>query len=101
MPFTVVFTPEAEDQIAAIYRYIARAASPITAERYASALIDYCEGLRNFPRRATLHDVIRPGLRLTNYKGRAVIAFAVEDRVVSIIGVYYGGQDYGSVLQSE
>jgi hypothetical protein len=30
-----------------------------------------------------------------------VIAFAVDDaaRIVTIIGVYYGGQDYESVLQ--
>jgi toxin ParE1/3/4 len=46
-------------------------------------------------------DDIRPGLRITNYKKRAVIAFAVDAEVVSIIGVYYGGQDYESVLQWE
>ena len=45
------------------------------------------------------YDDIRPGLRVTNYKGRAVIAFAVEAQAVSIIGVYYGGQDYESVLK--
>ncbi len=30
-----------------------------------------------------------------------MIAFAVDDaaRIVTIIGVYYGGQDYESVLQ--
>lgn len=43
-------------------------------------------------------DDIRPGLRITNYKKRAVIAFEVDAEVVSVIGVYYGGQDYESVL---
>jgi hypothetical protein len=28
-----------------------------------------------------------------------MIAFAVEAEQVSIIGIYYGGQDYESVLQ--
>ncbi|HTP38711.1 MAG TPA: type II toxin-antitoxin system RelE/ParE family toxin [Steroidobacteraceae bacterium] len=50
MTFTVAFAPEAEEQIATIYRDIAQAASPEVAERYASALIEYCEGLRDFPR---------------------------------------------------
>ena len=33
-----------------------------------------------------------------NYKGRAVIAFDVSDALVSIIGVFYGGQDYETEL---
>ncbi len=71
------------------------------AERYTSALVDYCEGLKDFPNRANLHNAILPGLRLTNYKGRVVIAFAVEVEVVSIIGLYYGGQDHETALKSE
>jgi toxin ParE1/3/4 len=57
--------------------------------------------MRTFPHRGTVRDDVRPGLRVTNHKGSAVIAFAVDDAamVVSIIGVYYGGQDYESVLQ--
>jgi plasmid stabilization system protein ParE len=99
MPYPVVFTPEAEEQLAALYRYIAVAASPKIAERYTSAIITYCEGLRTFPQRGTHRDDIRPGLRITNYKGRTVIAFDVAAELVSIIGVFYGGQDYETLLQ--
>jgi toxin ParE1/3/4 len=37
---------------------------------------------------------------LTNYKGRTVIAFAVDvtSQLVSILGVFYGGQDYAALL---
>ena len=42
-----------------------------------------------------------PGLRITNYKKRAVIAFTADAKRVSIIGIYYGGQDYESALLSE
>jgi len=49
MPYTVVFTPEAEEQLAAIYRYIAAKASPETAERYTSAIVSYCEGMQVCP----------------------------------------------------
>ncbi len=97
----VVFTPEAEDQLAALYRYIAAAASPEIAARYTGAIVTHCEGLRDFPLRGTRRDDIRPGLRITNYKKRAVIAFAVNDDRVSIIGVFYGGQDYETGLQAD
>jgi plasmid stabilization system protein ParE len=35
--YTLVFSPEAEEQLVALYRYIATAASPEIAERYTSA----------------------------------------------------------------
>jgi len=53
MRHTVVFTLEAQEQIASLYRYIAAAASPEIAERYTGAIVTYCEGLRDFPHRST------------------------------------------------
>lgn len=99
MDYRITFAPEAEDQLAALYGHIANAATPTTAERYVSAIIDYCETLQTSPLRGTPRDDIRPGLRVTNYKGRAVIAFTVENDLVSIIGVFYGGRDYESALR--
>jgi len=97
----VVFAPEAQEQLAALYRYIAAAASPEVAERYTNAIVTHCEGLQTFPLRGTRRDDIRPGLRITNYKKRAIIAFDVDAAIVSIIGVFYGGQDYETVLQAD
>jgi toxin ParE1/3/4 len=99
MQYTVIFTPEAQEQLVELYRYVSAAASPETAERYTSAIVTYCEGLQTFPNRGTRRDDVRPGLRITNYKKRAVIAFAVDAELISIIGVYYGGQDYETALQ--
>ena len=48
-----------------------------------------------------MRDNVRPGLRITNYKKRAVIAFDVDAELVSIIGVFYGVQDYETILQDE
>ncbi|MDD5037593.1 MAG: type II toxin-antitoxin system RelE/ParE family toxin [Methylococcaceae bacterium] len=101
MPYTVVFTPEAQEQLAAIYRYIAAAASPKIAERYVSAVITDCECFQTFPHRGTCRDDIRPGLRITNYKKRVVIAFDVDVEQVSILGVFYGGQDYEAGFQPD
>lgn len=101
MIYRVVFSPEAQEQLAELYRYIAEAASPDIAARYTEAIVSYCESLRTFPHRGTMRDEVRPGLRITNYKKRAVIAFDVDAEVVSIIGVFYGGQDYETILQDE
>ncbi|MCF7977706.1 MAG: type II toxin-antitoxin system RelE/ParE family toxin [Chromatiaceae bacterium] len=98
MSHRVVFSTEAEDQLVALYRYIADAASPEIAARYTEAIVSYCEGLRTFPHRGTQRDDIRPGLRVTNYKKRAVIAFAVDNDIIAILGVFYGGQDYETAL---
>ena len=75
--------------------------SPMVAKRHTEAIVDHCEGMQTFPHRGTLRDDVRPGLRVTNYKGSAVIAFAVDEAAMAvlIIGLYYGGQDYESVLQ--
>lgn len=101
MPYSVVFTPEARAQLIALYRYIETKVSPAIAERYTSAIVNYCEGFRELPHRAVRRDDIRPGLHITNYKGRTVIAFAIDAAEVSIIGIFYGGRDYEALLQSD
>ncbi|WP_213957763.1 MULTISPECIES: type II toxin-antitoxin system RelE/ParE family toxin [unclassified Variovorax] len=101
MRYRVVFSPEAEDQLVALHHYIADAASPDIAMQYTEAIVSYCEGLSTFPHRGTRRDDVRPGLRMTNYRKRAVIAFGVDGEQVSIIGVFYGSQDYESVLQDD
>lgn len=101
--YTVAFAPEAEEQLAALYHYIAAAASPVIAERYTSAIITHCEEMHAVPNRGTRRDDVRLGLRITNYKRRTVIAFAVDDAnlKVTIIGIYYGGQNYEVALQTD
>jgi plasmid stabilization system protein ParE len=101
MKYRVIFSPEAEEQFAELFHYIAAAASPGIAERYVNAIITYCETLDTFPLSGAKRDDIRPGLRVTNYKGRTVIAFDVDAQQVSIIGVFYGGQDYETALQDD
>lgn len=99
--YTVIFSPEAEEQLASLYRYLAFEASPKIAEKYTDAVVSYCERLTTFPHRGNCRDEIRPGLRITNYKRRTAIAFKVGEEFVSIIGIFHGGQDYETILQSE
>ncbi|MEN5060919.1 type II toxin-antitoxin system RelE/ParE family toxin [Luteimonas sp. TWI1416] len=96
MSYRVEFAPEAVAQLAAIEEYIINAGAPASAVRYVDAIVAYCESLETFPERGTKRDDLFPGLRITSYRGAAVIAFLVdaEREVVSILGVFYGGQDY-------
>jgi toxin ParE1/3/4 len=99
MSHRVVFAPEAQEQLADLYHYIAAAASADIAAHYTEAILNYCESLSSFPLRGTVRHDIRPGLRITHYRRRAVIAFTADTQQVSILGIFYGGRDYESVLQ--
>ena len=101
MDYRVVFAPEAEEQLAELYRYIATAATPETALSYTEGVISYCESLERFPHRGNRRDDILPGLRVTNYRKRTIIAFMVRDKTVSVLGVWHGGQDYENDLLSD
>ncbi|OEU70325.1 MAG: plasmid stabilization protein [Desulfovibrio sp. S3730MH75] len=94
MTHQVVFAPEAEEQLVKLYRYIAEVESAEVAANFTNGIVDFCEGLQNFPLRGTERSDIRQGLRITHFKNRTIIAFAVFDEFVSILGIYYGGQDY-------
>jgi toxin ParE1/3/4 len=101
MSYRVVFSPEAQDQLTALYLYVAAAASPDIAARYTDAIVSQCESLQTFPHRGVPREDVRPGLRVTHHKKRTVIAFDVEGELVSILGIFYGGQDYKTILQDD
>ena len=63
-------------------------------------MIETCEGLALFPLRGVSREDIRPGLRVTHHRRRTVIEYAVDQglRLVSILGVLYGGQDLDQAL---
>ncbi len=101
MNYNIVFSPSAREQLIALDEYIARAASPEIAARYTDAVVGFCLSLATFPVRGIIRDDLRLGLRITNYRKRTVIAFALEPdaRRVTILGIFHGGQDYEAVLQ--
>jgi plasmid stabilization system protein ParE len=94
--YEVVFAPQAQDHLVGLYEYVAARAAPLVAKRYTDAIVSACEALATFPHRGMPRDDVRPGLRITHHRGRAVIAYAIDDarNVVSILGIYYGGRDY-------
>ncbi|WP_026792156.1 type II toxin-antitoxin system RelE/ParE family toxin [Pleomorphomonas oryzae] len=93
MIYTVVFAVEARQDFAALYDYILPRGGERVARDYVAKIYGYCLGFETFPERGTLRDDIRPGLRLVGFRRRATIAFTVSDRTVTILRMFYAGQD--------
>lgn len=97
----VAYSRRAVAQLEALYRYIADDSGARRARDFVGAILEYCDGLESFPLRGTRRDDIRPGLRIIGFRRRVTIAFMVDDEAVTILGVFYGGQDYGTALQAD
>ena len=99
--FRIVFTPEARDQLDRLYAYIAAASDVDIASRFVDGVIDHIATLKEFPKRGTPRDDLRPGLRTLAWRRRVTIALVVEERDVVVIGIFYGGRDFESLLKEE
>jgi toxin ParE1/3/4 len=95
----VVFAPEAERQLVELYTHLAAGASPGIADEYTEAILQTCESLRTFPIRGTARDEVRPGLRTFGFRRRVTIAFEVSGETVTILGIFYGGQDFEAAFE--
>lgn len=98
--FRVVFRREALEQLEELYDFISDAGSPDTAAGFTEAIVFFCEGLADFPFRGNARDDLRPGLRTIGYRKRVVIAYAVIDETVAIVGIFYGGRDHERMLRT-
>jgi toxin ParE1/3/4 len=97
--FEVEFRPQAEADLFGLYRYIAEESGLAVAGGYIDRIEAACMALATFPKRGTKRDDIRPGLRIIGFERRATIAFEIGKREVVIVRIFYGGQDFESVLQ--
>jgi toxin ParE1/3/4 len=70
------------------------------AHRTVDAIRDFIKSLNTVPHRGTKRDDLRPGLRIVPFKKRTAIAIEIDDeaKVVTVLRVFYGGQDYEAVL---
>ncbi|OPA91751.1 plasmid stabilization protein [Pseudomonas fluorescens] len=103
MSYSVAFSPEALAQLDALEDYISDTGSPVTAGRFIDSIINYCESLCVFPLRGTRRDDLLPTLRITHYRRTTVITFMADPvtETVSIVGVFYGGQNYAAFLNDD
>jgi toxin ParE1/3/4 len=97
MNWRVQFAPEALEQLRRLEKRIANAGAPMAA-RYVDSIVEFCMKLETFAARGVARDDLLPKLRITHFRKRAIIAYTAETEVVSIVGVFFGGQTYGAAL---
>lgn len=94
MKLKIVFRPAAENDLIALYQYIAENSGLQRAGAYIDRIEQACMTLADFPARGTKRDDLHPGLRITGFERRVSIAFVVENDAVRILRIFYGGRDF-------
>jgi toxin ParE1/3/4 len=97
--YTVVYSPEATEDLLHIYDYIAVQSAPQIALAYTERIAASCEKLSLFPERGRRHDDIRPGLRTVGFEGRITIAFHLAKSTLIIDRILYAGRDINLALE--
>lgn len=90
----VVFAPEARNDLFEIYDWIGAKAGFQIAITYIERIEAYCLGFELASERGYRRDDISPGLRIVGFERRVTIAFAVDDDCVTILRLFYGGQNW-------
>ena len=90
----VTFTPQARTDLLSIGDWIAERAGIEVALGYTARLEAYCIGFEFAGERGRRRDDLRPGLRIVGFERRVAIAFVVSDSEVTILRLYYGGQNW-------
>jgi toxin ParE1/3/4 len=90
----VEFAPEARDDLLALYDWISVKASPQIALGYIERVEAYCNDFDFASERGLARDDIRKGLRIIGFERRLTIAFIVSDTTVTILRLFYGGQNW-------
>ncbi|WP_300573191.1 type II toxin-antitoxin system RelE/ParE family toxin [Phenylobacterium sp.] len=90
---TIAFSPEARNDLLALYDWIASEASPETAMSYIGRIERFISGFETAAERGTLRDDIRPGLRTIGFERRLTIAFVVGEQV-TILRLFHAGRNW-------
>lgn len=96
----VVYSETAHRDLIAILHWIAGQASPLSAISIVQDLEDYIDALDIASERGIDRTDLRPGLRVIPHK-RAMIAVEVSDTTVTILHVFYGGQNWEAALSDD
>lgn len=92
----VIFAPEALDDLLKLYEWIADRAGSSVAIKSISRIEAYCLGFDIAAERGVRRDDIRSGLRTVGFERRITVAFTVDGNVVTVLRLFYGGQDWES-----
>jgi toxin ParE1/3/4 len=94
----VVFSPRARNDLRTIYEWISARAGERVAINYIDRLERFCLGFDIGSERGHRRDDIRLGLRIAGFERRVTLAFSVEEKTVTMLRVFYGGQNWEDEL---
>ncbi|WP_157357781.1 type II toxin-antitoxin system RelE/ParE family toxin [Mesorhizobium metallidurans] len=96
----VVLSEKAITDLEAIAAYILESSgSENIASSFVDRIRDRCQSIGNAPRGGRSRDDIVPGLRAVPFEHSAVIAYTVDDDLVHIVNIFYGGRDYEALMR--
>ena len=104
MVYHIRLQPEAETDLQLLYQgLLERSGSQPTARGYINRITDYLQTFEMYPKRGSLRNEIKHGLRVVGFERRVSIAFLVDDDAneVVVFRILYGGQDYARLLGEE
>lgn len=82
MTYAIHFALGAQNQLAALQEFIARASGyPAMAARFVDGIAAYCASFRTFRERGMRRDALLPGLRIMGYHRNVTVAFRVNTQV--------------------
>ena len=97
----VVLRPQAEDDLAAIYDFIADDAGARIADGYLQRLAVAIGALGSFPERGSLRPEIGEAVRSLGFERRVTLLFRLRKNEVEVLRVLYGGRDVDQALNED
>jgi toxin ParE1/3/4 len=96
----VVLSEEAIADLEAMAAYLLESSgSENIADGFVDRIKQRCQSIGNAPRGGRSRDDIAPGLRTVPFEHSAIIAYVVDDDLVRIVNIFYGGRDYEALMR--
>jgi toxin ParE1/3/4 len=100
MAHDLTYSARAVEDLENIYRFIAED-SPPRAQHFIGQIQHRCDLLRDAPEQGRARPDLRKGLRVVPYGRSVVIAYQLTADVVEVLRVFYGGQNYETIMADE
>jgi toxin ParE1/3/4 len=98
----VEYRQSARDDLADIFSFLVEnGASPDVALKFVLRIEDRCQKIGDAPRGGRPRNDLRPGLRTIPFEHSAVVAYVIEQDVVWVTNIFYGGRDFEALLRVE
>jgi toxin ParE1/3/4 len=96
----LTYRPHAAEDLEAIYRIIAQD-KPTSAFGFIEKIQRRCDLLRFSPEQGRARPELRAGLRVIPYGRSVVIAYQIVEDTIEILRIFYGGQDYETIMNGD